>query len=130
MMQKNGGDRMSCDGKCSGCAGCRGVLTLSREEIGFLEKLGQIPFLPVARTAADPNPVYLEEGAEKAEEYRPVLLLLEKKGLVDADFDAPLKGFVPPAGTGYALWGSIGLTARGQQVLELLGVQGAEEPDL
>ncbi len=127
MMQKNGGENMGCDGKCAGCGGCAGALTLSREEIAFLEKLGEIPFLPVARTAADPTPVYLEEGAGQADAYRVALALLEKKGLIESDFDAPLKGFVPPAGTAYPIWGSIGLTARGQQVLDLLSIQGAEE---
>ncbi len=121
---------MGCNGQCAGCSGCAGGLTLSGEELDFLKLLGQIPFLPVARTADDPTPIYLEEGEKRAEECRLTLLLLEKKGLIEADFDRPLKGYAPLAGVNYPIWGSIGLTARGQQVLELVDIQGVEEGDV
>jgi hypothetical protein len=49
---------------------------------------------------------------------------LEKKSLITLDFDKPLKNHTPsPA---YPIHGSMALTARGQQVIELLDVQGAE----
>ncbi len=128
MMQwKERGTAMSCNGNCSGCNGCAGALTLCPEEVAFLEKLAQIPFLPVARTPDDPTPVYLEEGERQAWDSRRVLALLEKKGLISPDFAHPLKGFAPPSGCGPYLWGSIGLTQRGQQVLDILRIQGAED---
>ena len=118
---------MGCNGNCSGCSGCSGALVLSREEIRFLNKLGQIPFLPVARKLGDLTPVYLEEGEEAARQYAGTLELLEKKNLISLDFDTPIRGFAGEAYQGYPIVGSMALTARGQQVLELMEVQGVEE---
>ena len=96
------------------------------EEIRFLQELGQYSFLPVARKASDMIPVYLEEGKEQAEKMSLVLQCLEKKMLIDITYD-PLPGADMSAYQGYPVHGSIGLTQRGQQVLELLEVQGIEE---
>ena len=80
-----------CGGSCgSGCGGCAKSLSLTREEISFLQKLGQLPFLPLGRTMGDPSPVYLEEGEENRELYSLLLQCLEKKGLVSLDYDQPL----------------------------------------
>ena len=50
--------------------------------------------------------------------------LMEKKGLITLDFDQPLiKHTLSPA---YPIHGSIALTARGQQVLDLLDLQGIQ----
>lgn len=117
-----------CGGSCgSGCGGCAKSLSLTREEISFLQKLGQLPFLPLGRTMGDPSPVYLEEGEENREFYSLLLQCLEKKGLVSLDYDQPLKGY---EGVWYAacpIRGSMALTQRGQQVLALLEYQGAED---
>ena len=51
---------------------------------------------------------------------------LEKKMLVDITYD-PLSGADMSAYQGYPVHGSVALTERGQQVLELLEVQGIEE---
>ena len=118
---------MGCSGNCSGCSGCSGALVIGPEEIEFLNKLGQIPFLPVARKMGDLDPVYLEEGREAASRYTLILQLLEKKGLISLDFDTPMKGFSSELYAGYPILGSMALTGRGQQVLEMLEVQGAEE---
>ena len=96
------------------------------EEIRFLQELGQFSFLPVARKMSDMIPVYLENGEEKAEEMSLVIQCLEKKMLIDITYD-PLKGTDMSAYKGYPVHGSIGLTARGHQVLELIEVQGVEE---
>ena len=51
-----------------------------------------------------------------------LLEVLEKKGLISVDYDKPLGGF---DGYGdYPVKGSMALTQRGQQVLELLEYQG------
>jgi glucose-inhibited division protein A len=50
----------------------------------------------------------------------------EKKALIDIDYHLPLKGFEYSAYAAYPLHGSMALTQRGQQVLELLEVQGVE----
>ena len=112
-----------CDGNCASCSGCGKQLELSVQEISFLNLLEQIPFLPVARRADDMTPVYLEETGE---DYSLILACLEKKGLVDLDYHTPLGGFDYSAYKAYPLRGSMALTQRGQQVVELLELQGAQ----
>ena len=114
----------NCNGNCASCSGCARELVLTEKEIAFLQELGQIPFLPVARKMGDLTPVYLEEGLDKAEEYSLLLQCLEKKGLISLDFDKPLRGFDETAYVSYPIRGSIALTERGQKVLEMLDYQG------
>ena len=113
-------------GKCGGCGGCEKELTLSREEIALLRQLGQYSFLPLARKASDMTPVFLENGEEQKERMSLVLQCLEKKLLIDIDY-TPLPGADMRAYEGYPVHGSMALTERGQQVLELLEVQGYRE---
>lgn len=114
-------DCHSCNG---GCGGCARELTLTPGELEMLQKLAQIPFLPIARRIDDAAPIYLEDANHTLEEYTLILQLLEKKALITLDFDQPLKNHTPsPA---YPIHGSMALTARGQQVIDLLEVQGAE----
>ena len=115
----------SCE-KCNTCGGCGQGLELTIEEIRFLQELGQYSFLPVARKMSDMIPVYLENGAENQELMSLVIQCLEKKMLIDLTYD-PLHGADMSAYKGYPVHGSIGLTARGHRVLELLEVQGIEE---
>jgi len=125
---------MSCNGNCSSCAGCTGScggcareLTITKEELSFLKELGQVAFLPVARKMGDLDPVYLEEGTEKQAHYCLLLQCLEKKGLISLDYDKPLRSFDDAAYAAYPIRGSMGLTERGQKVLELLEYQGITE---
>lgn len=118
---------MACNGNCTGCSGCARELVLTQPEIGFLQALGQLAFLPVARSMGDLTPVYLEEGAENREHYSLLLQVLEKKGLISLDYDKPLRGFDDSAYRAYPIRGSMGLTERGQKVLEMLEYQGANQ---
>ena len=116
----------SCSGGCGGCSGCGGSMELTEGEIHMLLTLAQIPFLPVVRKMSDDIPVYLEDDRYSCEEYSLILQCLEKRGLIDIDYSKPLKFF---SGSAYALYpvrGSFSLTARGQQVVELLEIQGIE----
>lgn len=113
-----------CGGNCGSCGGCAKELTLTQQEVTLLRKLGQIPFLPVARKADGMTPVYLEDNDYTREEYSLILQLLEKKGLITIDYDAPLRGMDMAAYAGYPVHGSFALTARGQSVLEMLEIQG------
>ena len=116
-----------CSGNCTGCTGCNccgGAMELTRGEIDMLLKLGQIPFLPVARKMGDENPVYLEDAEYTVEEYGLILLCLEKRGLISLDYDKPLKGFDDSAYSAYPIRGSMALTERGQLVLDLIERQG------
>ena len=114
-----------CNGNCAACSGCARELVLTEKEMAFLQELGQIPFLPVARTMGDLTPIYLESGDR--EEMSLLLQILEKKGLVSLDFDKPLKGFDESAYAAYPIRGSMALTERGHKVLELVEYQGFHE---
>ena len=118
----------SCCGNCGSCGGCssNGCMELSEGEIKMLLKLGQIPFLPVARKMGDDIPVYLEDKEQPVETYSLILQCLEKRGLIDIDYSQSLKGFDDSAYRAYPVRGSFALTLRGQQVVELLEIQGAE----
>ena len=116
-----------CGGNCGDCSGCSASMELTAGEVGFLQTLGQYSFLPVARRREDMVPVYLEDSTLSREEYSLILQCLEKRGLIDISYDAPLKGADMSAYVGYPVHGSMGLTQRGQQVLELLEMQGIEE---
>lgn len=117
----------NCGGNCASCSGCGGALVLNAGEIDMLMRLGQIPFLPVARRMEDTSPVYLEDSVYSREEYSLILQCLEKKGLISLDYDKPLASFDDGAYAAYPIRGSMALTFRGQQVLELLEVQGLDE---
>ena len=110
----------------SGCGGCPAgrELELTPQEAEVLARLGQIPFLPVARKAGDEDPVYLEDDAFSPAEYSLILRLLDRKGLISLDYDRPLARFDYAAYGDYPVHGSMALTARGQTVLSILETQG------
>lgn len=111
-----------CSGDCGHCGGCGASYVLNEGELSVLLLLEQYAFLPVARRADDLKPFYCGEGPLSAEEYSIILRCLEKKNLITIDFDMPLKGF---EGYGsYPLRGSAALTLQGQQVLDVLSIQG------
>ena len=114
----------NCGNCCGNCGGCGNSMELTEGEITMLMTLAQIPFLPVARKMSDDIPVYLEDDRFTSEEYSLILQCLEKRGLIDIDYYAPLKSFNDSAYAAYPIRGSFALTARGQQVVELLEVQG------
>ena len=114
----------SCE-KCNTCGGCGSGLELTGEEIQFLQELGQYSFLPVARKASDMIPICLEYGEENKELLSLVVQCLEKKMLVDITYD-PLSGADMSRYGKWPIHGSIALTARGQDVLDVLDKQGAK----
>ncbi len=118
---------MACNGNCASCGGCARELVLTPWEVEMLRKLGQIPFLPVARKMGDLEPVYLEENDHSVEEYSLILQTLEKKGLISLDFAEKIKGFDDSAYAAYPIRGSMALTQRGQTVLEMIELQGMAE---
>lgn len=115
-----------CGSCCGNCGGCSGAMELAESEIRMLLKLGQIPFLPVARKMSDDIPVYLEDNDETVEDYSLILQCLEKRGLISIDYDMPLAGFHDAAYAAYPIRGSFALTQKGQQVVEILEYQGIE----
>ena len=116
----------SCNGNCGSCGGCAGHLVVSKVEWELLELLAQIPFLPVARSAADHSPVYFPEE-ERGEDYSLILTCLEKKGLITLDYDIPVGGHWDSRYDAYPIRGSMALTLKGQQVLDLVDKQGFAE---
>ena len=123
----NCGSCGGCGESCGTCGGCARELLITPKELAFLQELGQVAFLPVARTMGDLTPVFLEAGAEKKEEYSLILQCMEKKGLISLDYDKPLSGFCADAYAAYPILGSIALTERGQKVLEMVEFQGISE---
>lgn len=115
-----------CNHNCGSCSGCAAALELTVGEIEILRELEQFSFLPVARRTDDMIPVYLEDSLHSREEYSLILQCLEKKGLIDIDYYAPLAGADMSAYQGLPVHGSFALTQRGQTVVELLAVQGIE----
>ena len=118
---------MACNGNCGACGGCARELVLTPWELEMLRKLGQIPFLPVARNMGDLEPVYLEDEDHTQEEYSLILQTMEKKGLISLDFGTKIKGFDDSRYEAYPIRGSMALTQRGQQVLEMVELQGIQE---
>lgn len=114
----------TCGGNCSSCSGCARELVLSEAEIDFLRRLGEVAFLPVARTLGDLTPIYPE--GDGPENMSLILQVLEKKGLISLDYDKPLGNFDERAYAAYPIRGSMALTERGQKVLELMEYQGIE----
>lgn len=113
---------MSCEGKnCGSCGGC-GELFLTQPELILLERLAQTAFLPVGKGE---YPVYLEEDGDP-EVWGRAVLALDLKGLISLDYDQPLRGFDYGAYEGCSLRGSMALTARGQDVVERIEIQGIE----
>lgn len=119
---------MSCNHNCGSCGGCQGGgdLLLTPAELDLLERLSQIPFLPVGKGLGE-YPVYLEETDRGPEEYGRAALALDLKGLIRLDYDLPLKGFDYGAYEKCPLRGSMALTARGQAVVDLIEIQGVGE---
>ena len=113
--------------KCGSCGGCDGALTMSKPELDVLLLFGEIPFLPVARKAGDMTPVFREENDYSPEEYSLILQCLEKKGLIQIDYSAPLQGADMSRYSEYPVHGSMALTARGIRVLELIDIQGVPQ---
>lgn len=115
---------MSCNGNCASCTGCGRELELTRGELKVLMQLGEVAFLPVARTMGELTPVYPENTTE---EFSLLLQCLEKKGLVSLDYHLGLKGYSHPDYDRFPIRGSMALTERGQKVLELVEYQGIRE---
>ena len=117
----------NCSGCCGNCGSCGGSsMELTEGEVKLLLTLAQIPFLPVARRMDDDVPVYLEDSEYSVTEYSLILQCLEKRGLIDIDYSNSLKSFDASAYTAYPVRGSFALTQRGQQVVELLEIQGIQ----
>lgn len=113
---------------CSSCSGCGGgALLITPQELEILEQLRIYAFLPVARKADTMEPHCREEAMP--EDCSLALQLLERKNLIRIDYDAPMVNFDYNAYQGLPVHGVISLTARGQEVLEVLEVLGVAEEE-
>lgn len=109
-----------------GCHGCGGELELTQPEIDLLRLFAQIPYLPVARRAESDNPVFFENSIAPAETLGAAVAALSQKGLIQVDYELPLKNYDYAQYRSYPRKGSMALTARGQTAVELLEIQGIE----
>lgn len=114
-----------CGGSCGGgCGGCgSGALYLTEGEVALLRRFAQMPFLPVARRWDAETPVCLEATETTAQS----ITGLQQKGLIRVDYDLPLSGFDYADYGDYPAHGSMALTARGQQAVDVLEIYGIED---
>lgn len=119
-------------GSCGGCDACHGCgcIELTEPELWLVQELAQYSFLPVARKASDMKPVYLEDQRYDPDTYSLALQCLEKRGLVDIDYGAPLQGANMDAYKDYPVHGSVALTGKGLQVLDIIEKQGFRDENL
>lgn len=109
------------------CGGCGGVLELTSAELDLLRLFAQLPFLPVARRWDSEVPVCLEEGNDDLETSSAAIMRLSQKRLIQLDYDIPLRNFNYDSYGQYPCHGSMALTAKGQEAVERLEIQGIEE---
>jgi hypothetical protein len=96
-----------CEGGCNG-GGCEGgVIYITEEEKDFLERLGRLAFMPLARfimrssksehmESVGLEPVYLQDkndSMETVKQIGAVLRSLEDKYLISLDYDMPLLNY-------------------------------------
>ena len=89
------------------------------------EKAGSVCLFAGSPENGRSTPRYPEPDAP--ENVSLILQLLEKKNLISLDYDKPLKAEYGPAYESLPIRGSMALTQRGQQVLEMLEYQGMTE---
>lgn len=119
----------SCGSCQKSCSGCSPALYLTEAELKLLRRFGETPFLPVARRPYGETPVCLEEGTGEQETVSNGILALERKGLIDLDYNLPLQNFDYGPYAAWSRQGSMALTVRGQEVLDVLDIQGVENED-
>ena len=115
----------SCCHRCGSC-GQQDSLYLTPSELEILQQLAVTPFLPAGFNNRGKHPICLECSGDR-EAVSDTLLALRQKRLLSLDPEIPLQGFDYSAYEEFPLHGSLALTALGQQVVELLEIQGAEE---
>ena len=109
-----------CDHCGGNCRSCRNTVELTEPELEILDLLSQYAFLPIGRKADSEMPLCVFDSRYPPETTGLALLCLEKKGLTALDYDMPLNGFFDSRYLTCPLRGSAALTAKGQQILELL----------
>ena len=87
-------------------------------DVNSMKPLGNLCH-PVSVIREAEAPVFPEEAGKEL-----LLQCLEKKGLISLDYDKPLKDYHTPAYDASPVRGSMALTKRGQDVLELMEYQG------
>ena len=127
-MEQNTCGGAGCGSCCHRCGSCgqQDSLYLTPSELEILQQLAVTPFLPAGFSNRGKHPICLECSGDR-EAVSDTLLALRQKRLLSLDPEIPLQGFDYSAYGDLPLHGSLALTALGQQVLELLEIQGAEE---
>ncbi|MGM9537563.1 MAG: hypothetical protein ACI3VN_04445 [Candidatus Onthomonas sp.] len=117
-----------CGSCCHSCGSCgnQDSLYLTPSELELLKQLAVTPFLPAGFNSRGRHPICLDCPGDR-EAVSDTLVALGQKRLISLDPEIPLQGFDYAAYEAFPLHGSLALTALGQQVLELLEIQGAEE---
>ena len=104
-----------------------GIGTMGKQAyafVDFLQELAMYAFLPVARKADDITPFYPEGTEHPLEVYSAILMHLERKGLVNIDYSAPIGNYPAELYAAWPVHGSVALTQKGQEVVETLSING------
>jgi len=115
-----------CDPCRSSCKNCHNTIELAEPELEILDLLSQYAFLPIGREVDSEIPLCMFDCKQPPKDAGLAMLCLEKKGLTVLDYDMPLSGFCDKRYLTCPLRGTVSLTAKGQQVLDLLEFQGIE----
>ena len=116
----------NCCGKCCGrsSGGC-GSLELTQAEANLLLTFAVLPFQPVVGKDTSDRPVYAYPEGMVEEHLTTnvcpeIISALMGKGLIEVDYNIPLRNFGYSGFEDYPLHGSMALTLRGQQVMDQL----------
>lgn len=99
-------------------------MVLSQQEINLLFRFSQVPFLPVAMDDSTSLPVYSDDDLDFSPFFGKAILGLAQKGLISLDLDLPLTNYAYTGYEQYSRKGSMALTAKGQDALDLMEYQG------
>ena len=112
-------------GRCCGgmCSGCSSSVLLSKDELEILEEFAQYSFLPVA-SDEDNNPVYRENNTKSETDYALVLSTMQKKGLIQINYDIPLLNYKYRNYHDCECFWSMALTTLGRYVIDQIENQG------
>lgn len=113
-----------CGRCCRGiCSGCGSSVSLSDGELEMLLEFAQFSFLPIA-SGENNNPIYREDNTRSEADYALILLGLERKRLIQINYDIPLLNYEYRNYRDCKGLGSMALTALGQYVIDQIENQG------
>ena len=104
-------------------SGVAALFCFQRTNLKCWRSLINIPFLPVASDEGN-NPVYRENNTKSETDYALVLSTMQKKGLIQINYDIPLLNYKYRNYHDCECLGSMALTTLGRYVIDQIENQG------